>query len=83
MNGLGFPVAAIVSAAATLLPYFLGNKNKASSAQSAQSAQSTQNTQTTPQETRIIVVQQQKNYTKYIAIVAACLIGYLIINEKK
>lgn len=86
MNGLGFPVAAIVSAAATLLPYFLGNKNKASSA-SAQSAQSTQNTQSTQapqQKERIIVVmQKEKNYIKYIAIAASLVIGYVILNDKK
>lgn len=85
MNGLGFPFAAVFSAAATLLPYFLGNKNKASSA-STQSTQSTQNTQSTqaPQQQRVIVVmQKEKNYTKYIAIAAALVIGYVILNDKK
>ena len=84
MNGLGFPFAAVFSAAATLLPYILGNKNKASSAQSAQSAQSTQSTQAPQQKQRVIVVmQKEKNYTKYIAIAASLVIGYVILNDKK
>lgn len=84
MNSLGFPVAAVVTAASTILSLVLGNKTQ--SKQSAQSTQNTQNTQSTqaPQQQRVIVVmQKEKNYTKYIAIAASLVIGYVILNYKK
>ena len=85
MNGLGFPVAAVVTAATTILSLVLGNKTQ--SKQSAQSTQSTQNTQSTqaPQQKErvIVVMQKEKNYTKYIAIAASLVIGYVILNDKK